>query len=411
MAPSIQREEEDPTRRTERSTDDGNKDKDNDKDNDNDAALIDRRDPYVCVYCGTPCAALYRQLTSSLSSIKVMRCDNYHCQRIVDPYIEREWLLVVIDCILLRPEAYRHVLYNNQDLSWRNDDAAAAGGGGGGAASTTGILQRLVQWTVLSSLIHAYLKWQTLADQVDPPLPPQQQQTAFANSEDDDDDDDDSLTTLLFGIFVVTSILDLLVQWLAIYGYATLVSTMQQSKHEATTGTATTTATATTTTTTTAKPHSLAYQIYLALLLPTAFQVVSVSVLIWENSKTTRALGSLLVACWQSLAVSLVSIHRGGGGHHHSEKDKNKNRNRNNASFAFEFVFVFAPVLVGAVSLVVWRFLVDRFLLVTQNPYIIHLDRWIHRMPCVGFEMDASIIVPAGHSAGRIAPTSLLCLT
>merc|ERR1740117_2062550 len=92
---------------------------------------------YVCVFCGTPCAALYRKLTSTstststtttttsrsttstssttISSIKAMNCDI--CQRIVDPYTEREWLLVAIDCILLRPEAYRHVLYNNQYLS------------------------------------------------------------------------------------------------------------------------------------------------------------------------------------------------------------------------------------------------------------------------------------------------------
>ena len=38
------------------------------------------------------------------------------CHKMVDPYIEREWLLVVIDCILLREEAYRHVLYNVDEL-------------------------------------------------------------------------------------------------------------------------------------------------------------------------------------------------------------------------------------------------------------------------------------------------------
>ena len=68
--------------------------------------------PYICVECGAPCESLYHQL--SPSSIKALTCSN--CGEIADPYIEQEWLLVVIDCILMRLEAYRHVLFNADEM-------------------------------------------------------------------------------------------------------------------------------------------------------------------------------------------------------------------------------------------------------------------------------------------------------
>merc|ERR1712238_439501 len=93
-------------------------------------------------------------------------------------------------------------------------------------------------------------------------------------------------------IFAITSALDLFVQWLAIYGYTKLVTMFSPSSYSP-------------------SQHNIAYLIFLSLLLPTSFQVVSVSVLIWENSNTTRALGSLLITCWQCLAISLITINTG----------------------------------------------------------------------------------------------------
>lgn len=64
------------------------------------------------------------------------------CHKLVDPYMEQEWLLVTIDCILMREEAYRHVLYNVDEL--KNTDLIFKG-------------QCLVGWSVLD----AYLKLPT----------------------------------------------------------------------------------------------------------------------------------------------------------------------------------------------------------------------------------------------------------
>ena len=348
--------------------------------------------PYVCVHCGAPCAALYRQLNkNSLSSIKAMHCEQ--CHRIVDPYIEREWLLVVIDCILLRPEAYRHILYNNEDFSWyvhvqKNETMGYQGqqeekGNGNLANSTTTAatatatvtatskIQRLVQWTLASSLFHAYLKWQTLIHTQQQ----QQQQHQYQVNYDEDHLSDSS--TLLYATFFVTSVLDLAAQWLAIYGFMKLVSII--SKLSSSTSTDNTIRDKDKKTVSSSLPppsHSIAYQIYLGLLLPTSFQVVCVLVLLWENSKTTRALGSLLVACWQYLGISLISINNNDGS---SKLPSNTTKS--------SILLKACTPLVGIISLIAWRFGVGRCLLVMTEPTETY--NYLHRtIPCVGFEMD-----------------------
>ncbi len=325
--------------------------------------------PYVCVYCGTPCACLYRQLNKkSLSSIKAMHCEN--CHRIVDPYIEREWLLVILDCILLRPEAYRHVLYNNQDLSWyvRSNHHKDNEIGENKDNSLIGSrIPNLVQWTLVSSLFHALLKWKALlyAQQqkqytrygVSMPL-----QLISVNSES---------PTLLRAMFVTTSFLDLLAQWLAIYGFLKLFSRHNNTRSSC-------------------ASHSIGYQIYLALLLPTSFQIVCVLVLLWEDSKTAIALGSLLIAMWQCLGISLISIR----------------------TFSSKRLGMVCTPLVGIVVLMAWRFGVGQFLTRVFAGKDMHAS-----IPCVGFEMDVFEVV--GAVASRDVCRSfewlpqplLLCLT
>lgn len=93
---------------------------------------------YRCVHCLTPHDALYRRLDSTgrsrNSDIQLLSC-NYCCSypttttndpagkpissitgSSLDPYCERELLLVVLDIILLRIYAYRHLLFNRYSL-------------------------------------------------------------------------------------------------------------------------------------------------------------------------------------------------------------------------------------------------------------------------------------------------------
>lgn len=316
---------------------------------------------YVCIYCGSPCDALYRQLTTSLSSIKAMHCE--HCQRIVDPYIEREWLLVVIDCILLRPEAYRHILYNNQDWSYNSKTKELSNDKNKESFTrTTPRIQRLVQWTVVSSLFHAYLKWQILVHN---------QQPIHQDQQGMGDENHDDSSTLLCVVYTISSLMDLVAQWLVVYGYTTFVSRISsESPSKGTNRNNGKLSTTTDAVSASFSSHSIAYQIYVALLLPTSFRVVSVLVLIWENSKTTMALGSLLVAYWQSLGLSLISIPRRG-------------------TVSSSVLLSLTP-LVGILSLIAWRFTVGYLLQVVseENSCIFRFDQCHELMPCVGFELD-----------------------
>ena len=93
--------------------------------------------PYRCVDCCAPAASLYKEYTKT--SIKLTSCVD--CSRNVDPYVERDWALVVLDCVLLRLPAYRHVL-------WNTDFEMSA--------------RKVCQYTLGASLLQAYLNWEAL---------------------------------------------------------------------------------------------------------------------------------------------------------------------------------------------------------------------------------------------------------
>lgn len=59
---------------------------------------------YRCIHCLEPSDTLYKKL----GDIKLTACQK--CGELVDEYCERESLLVVLDLLLLRESAYRHLL-------------------------------------------------------------------------------------------------------------------------------------------------------------------------------------------------------------------------------------------------------------------------------------------------------------
>ena len=64
---------------------------------------------FVCIQCGAPAAELSRQFVGG--TIKIANCDR--CGQVVDKYIEYDPVLVVLDAILHKPAAYRHILVNS----------------------------------------------------------------------------------------------------------------------------------------------------------------------------------------------------------------------------------------------------------------------------------------------------------
>uniref|UniRef100_A0A1E1XTX0 Protein ARV n=1 Tax=Amblyomma sculptum TaxID=1581419 RepID=A0A1E1XTX0_AMBSC len=63
---------------------------------------------YACVHCGEMQPQLYRSYGPDL--LKLSRCSG--CNRVVDEYIETEFSIVLIDAVLQKLEAYRHIIFN-----------------------------------------------------------------------------------------------------------------------------------------------------------------------------------------------------------------------------------------------------------------------------------------------------------
>ncbi|XP_038893484.1 protein ARV 2-like [Benincasa hispida] len=76
-----------------------------------------------CVQCGFRTNQLF--VLYSPGNMHLMKCDN--CKSVADEYIECELMIVLVDLILHKRQAYRHLLYNlldrnrlsRQDLMWK----------------------------------------------------------------------------------------------------------------------------------------------------------------------------------------------------------------------------------------------------------------------------------------------------
>lgn len=62
----------------------------------------------ICVECGQPVNDLHHQFRGA--GIRLTRCE--YCQRVADKYVEHEAVIIFLDLVLLKPQAYRHLLFN-----------------------------------------------------------------------------------------------------------------------------------------------------------------------------------------------------------------------------------------------------------------------------------------------------------
>lgn len=65
-----------------------------------------------CVGCGRRVKTLFVQY--SPGNIRLMKCDN--CKAVADPYIECEFMIILIDLILHKTRAYRHLMFNKLSI-------------------------------------------------------------------------------------------------------------------------------------------------------------------------------------------------------------------------------------------------------------------------------------------------------
>ncbi|XP_059159672.1 protein ARV1-like [Physella acuta] len=71
---------------------------------------------YQCIECGANVLHLYRDYKADV--IKIYHCES--CNAVADKYIEYDPVIILLDALLLQPQAYRHLLINSQHESeWR----------------------------------------------------------------------------------------------------------------------------------------------------------------------------------------------------------------------------------------------------------------------------------------------------
>jgi hypothetical protein len=210
---------------------------------------------YQCIYCATPCDALYRVYgVSAAKTIKLSRCT--HCQRDVDPYCEREFMLVILDCLLFREEAYRHFLFHRyRDLQLDTRESK-------------------ILLFLASSCLRAYV---------------------ISMAEHDGSLQENVARLAVY--FLQQTILSgavYLMQSQCIFGCILTLAKgtnefaafLESYKEGAT--------------------NELFIQIDLSLLLPTVCHVATIFVQIWEDSDTVRMMGSCLILAYQWFALNTI---------------------------------------------------------------------------------------------------------
>ncbi|KAK2967389.1 hypothetical protein RJ640_023980 [Escallonia rubra] len=83
-----------------------------------------------CIQCGFHVKSLYVQY--SPGNIRLIKCDN--CKSVADEYIECPVMILIIDLILHKEKAYRHLFFNmftrdtlnSKGLLWRSEEACSS---------------------------------------------------------------------------------------------------------------------------------------------------------------------------------------------------------------------------------------------------------------------------------------------
>mmetsp|Transcript_16261 Transcript_16261/g.35362 ORF Transcript_16261/g.35362 Transcript_16261/m.35362 type:complete len:364 (-) Transcript_16261:1767-2858(-) len=227
---------------------------------------------YCCVECLTPTPTLYK-LYLTHASVKLTRCAN--CGNDVDPFVEREALLVSFDLILHRIAAYRHALFNRDPFAEFDVSTSVA---------------RSLKFALGTSILDAYIKYEALRFRLYYDTATNQRGGGRGSESAVDDSDDDPS---MFINLLAMSFVELMLMLIGTILIATpLLDVSMRSYYVS--------------------------RLSLAVVVPSVFKSIVIFVHIWENSPTTRMLGALFVASMQWMAVHTV-VERlvtsiGGGG-------------------------------------------------------------------------------------------------
>ena len=78
--------------------------------------MMTEKNSYVCVQCGTPAQTLYKRFQNGI--VKTSKCGT--CTSNVDPYVEYDNVLILLDVLLHKTKAFRHLFFNRHyHIQWR----------------------------------------------------------------------------------------------------------------------------------------------------------------------------------------------------------------------------------------------------------------------------------------------------
>uniref|UniRef100_A0A668S530 Protein ARV n=1 Tax=Oreochromis aureus TaxID=47969 RepID=A0A668S530_OREAU len=74
------------------------------------------KDDFRCIECNEKAAELHRDYSNGI--LKITICES--CQKPVDKYIEYDPVIILIDAILCKTQAFRHILFNTRlNIHWK----------------------------------------------------------------------------------------------------------------------------------------------------------------------------------------------------------------------------------------------------------------------------------------------------
>lgn len=78
--------------------------------------LPEKKNSLMCIQCGESAEELFKLFECDI--IKISHCEN--CHKVVDKYVEFDPVIILLDVLLFKPQAYRHILFNIQiQFQWK----------------------------------------------------------------------------------------------------------------------------------------------------------------------------------------------------------------------------------------------------------------------------------------------------
>jgi hypothetical protein len=277
---------------------------------------------FICTNCTRPTQSFYK-VYSTPGSIQLTTCQS--CHHDVDPYVEREWLLVIMDFILHRPEAFRHVLYNRDPFCHFGSDEMAS-------SSST-----LVKFATATYLIRTCL-WCAVVGEMK--------------------EDQSQIGTYKYDVFQM--VLQLFVGDVVLITSTMLAGMLIVCKCYKNRGLETPPSTE-------SKKSKMfdpffISKIYIALTIPNLFHAVTLAVFIWENSTTICMLGTLFVLSLQREGVAIVMESRQNysGAQDHTEKTRQRQNHSVSSYIPQSLPFFIGLVLFLAVQQIGFRLFIQQ---------------------------------------------------